>query len=322
MTRGIQTMLAMAARKGRLLLVVGLVAGVALPDIALAMKPYLPEMVALLLFLAALRIGPRQALGAARDLPVTLAAAILFQLVLPVTAIAIATQFGVVHTMAVTALVLLLSASPISGSPNLVIMTGNDPAPAMRLLILGTALLPLTVLPVLWLLPELGSAAAVFRASGRLMLVISLAALAGFAIRSILLSTPDDKTIKAMDGLSALAMALVVVGLMSAVGPTLTSDPARLMMWLGFAFAVNFGLQGLSSWVLHKSSLDRYRPSFSIIAGNRNIALFLVALPASVTDPLLLFIGCYQVPMYLTPLLLGWLHSRCASPVSENGDEK
>ena len=35
-----------------------------------------------------------------------------------------------------------------------------------------------------------------------------------------------------------------------------------------------------------------------------NIALFLVGLPASITDPVLIFIGCYQVPMYLTPLLM------------------
>lgn len=26
---------------------------------------------------------------------------------------------------------------------------------------------------------------------------------------------------------------------------------------------------------------------------------------ASVTDPLLLFMGCYQIPMYLTPILPG-----------------
>ena len=51
-----------------------------------------------------------------------------------------------------------------------------------------------------------------------------------------------------------------------------------------------------------------------VSAGNRNIALFLAALPATVTDPLLLFIGCYQVPMYLTPIILrpvyAWLAGR------------
>jgi hypothetical protein len=35
------------------------------------------------------------------------------------------------------------------------------------------------------------------------------------------------------------------------------------------------------------------------------VALFLAALPAKETDAALLFIGCYQIPMYLTPLLLG-----------------
>ena len=46
------------------------------------------------------------------------------------------------------------------------------------------------------------------------------------------------------------------------------------------------------------------RVGISVTAGNRNIALFLVSLPAGVIDPVLLFIGCYQVPMYLTPILM------------------
>jgi ACR3 family arsenite transporter len=51
------------------------------------------------------------------------------------------------------------------------------------------------------------------------------------------------------------------------------------------------------------------RVPYAIIAGNRNVGLFLAALPAAQTDPLLLFIGCYQIPMYLTPLLLGRLYN-------------
>jgi len=42
----------------------------------------------------------------------------------------------------------------------------------------------------------------------------------------------------------------------------------------------------------------------SVISGNRNIALYLTALPAAVTEPLLAFVGCYQFPMYMTPLLM------------------
>jgi len=45
--------------------------------------------------------------------------------------------------------------------------------------------------------------------------------------------------------------------------------------------------------------------ALTVMAGNRNIALFLVALPEPVMAPLLIFVGCYQIPMYLTPLLTG-----------------
>ena len=46
----------------------------------------------------------------------------------------------------------------------------------------------------------------------------------------------------------------------------------------------------------------------AIGAGNRNIALFLVALPAEVMAPLMIFVGCWQLPMYLTPMLLRRLY--------------
>ena len=48
----------------------------------------------------------------------------------------------------------------------------------------------------------------------------------------------------------------------------------------------------------------------AIGAGSRNIALFLVALPADVIAPLMIFIGCWQLPMYLTPVLLPRLYER------------
>ena len=42
----------------------------------------------------------------------------------------------------------------------------------------------------------------------------------------------------------------------------------------------------------------------AVVAANRNVALFLGVLPPALVADLLLFIGCYQIPMYLTPLIL------------------
>lgn len=304
-------LLAWPARHGRGVLVAGLVAGILLPGVALAMRDWIAELVAGLLFIAALRVGPRQAFGALSDIRASLGVALVYQVALPVGFIA---AFGLAgwHGALATGLVLMAAAAPISGSPNLTVLTGNDPAPALRLMVLGTAILPLTVVPVFWLAPMLGEAGAVVASAGRLLVIIGGAAGAAFLIRGFLVRNPSPAAIAALDGVSAIAMAIVVVGLMSAVGPAIRERPADLALALGAAFAGNFGLQIAAATILKRTAPQRFVAPLGIIAGNRNIALFLTALPAAVTEPLLLFIGCYQVPMYLTPILLGRLYPPAA----------
>ena len=299
-----------AARHGRLLLVAGLVAGITLPSLAHQLRPWLQELVALLMFLAALRIGPKNAIGALKDVPTASAVTLLYQVLLPLLFIVLFVAFGMLDTVLATAIILMAAASPVSGSPNLTIMVDGDPAPALRSLVISTAVLPLTIIPVFFWVPVFGSPATVFAASGKLLLVIAAATILAFAVRHFFIKDPKQSTISAVDGASAIAMAVIVVGLMSSVGTTLFEDPLVFFKWLVAAFAVNFGLQFLAFFVLGKTNLTKERVPFSIIAGNRNIALFLVALPKEAIDPVLLFIGCYQIPMYLTPILLRALYAK------------
>ncbi|WP_026758845.1 hypothetical protein [Sediminimonas qiaohouensis] len=287
------------ARHGRLVLVAGLLAGLALPGLAEMLRDWLAQMVAVLLFLTAMRIGARAALGSLAQAGGALGASLVMQLALPLAAVAGFAAFGVLQTPMALALVLMLAAPPVAGVPSFTLMMGHDPAPGLRLLIVGTALLPLTVLPVLWALPTLGSAAGVLAAAGRLLLVIAAATVAGFALRAALPRTADRRAIEALDGLTALALAVIVIGLMSAVAPALASDPMLVLWWFCVAVAANLGLQLLAYMVLGARGV-----ATSVAAGNRSIALFLVALPPDMMAPLLLFIGCYQLPMFLTPIIM------------------
>ncbi|MBR9839829.1 MAG: hypothetical protein GYB50_18300 [Rhodobacteraceae bacterium] len=298
------------ARHARWLLVAGLVAGVAVPSVASAVRPWLPELVALMLFLAALRIGPRRAVGALHELRETALVLLAWQLALPLAALALFAATGLLGQPAALALVLMLAASPLAGSPNLTMLVGADPAPALRLLILGTAVLPLSVIPVFWALPALGSAAAVTGSVLRLLTTIGLAAGLAFALRLTLMKAPSETALARMDGLSALTMTVMVLGLMSAVGPALSERPLALAGWLALACAANLGPQCVVALMLRGRMPGARIPALAITAGNRNIALFLVALPPETTDALLLFIGCYQVPMYLTPLLMTRFYAR------------
>jgi hypothetical protein len=305
---GSGAVLGQAARQGRAILVVGLLAGILLPGLAATMKSWLAEMVAGLLFIAALRVGPRQAVGALGDLGGSVALCIVLQVAMPVAAILAFRLFGW-HGLLATGLILMAAASPISGGPNLAILTGNDPAPALRQLVLGTALLPATVIPVFWLAPALGDPAEILASAVRLLVTIFAAAAAAFLLRATIFRDPRPESLEALDGLSAVLMAVLVVGLMSAVGPALGGDPVALALNLAAAFAANIGLQVAAFLILRRRNPAAAAP-LAIVAGNRNIALFLTALPAAITDPLLLFIGCYQIPMFLTPIVLNRLYGR------------
>ena len=298
-----------AARYGRFILVVGLFFGIFLPDLALAMKPWLPELVASLLLLSAMRIGPRQMLGGLADIKASLVIIIVYQVAMPMALFGLAQAIGLdgVTTAAIT---LMAAAAPLLGASNLTILTGNDPAPALRLLVIGLALLPLTIVPTLSVLPAIGGVEEIALASARLLgLVVGVAGL-GFGIRYFFFDKLSEPGTQTLDGISAIAMAIVVIALMAAIGPALKHEPMVVARTLALAFACNIGLQLLAYAVTGAAGADTSRVAYAIVSGNRNMAFFLAALPAAVMDPLYLFIGCYQIPMYLTPLLLGRLYAR------------
>lgn len=298
----------MAALHGRWLLVAGLVAAIVLPGLASVVREQLPAAVALLLFFSALRVGPRQAIGAARDIGQALYLVLILQVLCPVVFAFLLIATGWSGPIAM-GLALMLTAAPIAGSPSLTFLLGQDAAPALRQLIAGTALLPLTSIPVFWLLPDLVSGDGVFAAALRLMILIGVAASLAFLIRGLLIRKPGPDGLAAIEGMAAVMMAVVVVGLMAAIRPAITQDPGGLLLNLVAVFAANFGLQ-IAAHLLLRKRVPEQSAGIAVSAGNRNIALFLAVLPASVTDSLLLFIGCYQVPMYLTPLLLRRFYQR------------
>ncbi len=299
-----------AGENARWLLVAGLVIGVALPGPGLWVRPWLPFLVFLLLLLAALRMAPRDIVGSLRDLPGTLSLVLILQLALPLALIAAGFALGVAQTSLLTALVIMATAPTISGAPNIVAMLGQDPSRPLRLLILGCALLPVTVIPVFWALPALGSTDEVLTTAMRLLVLIALATGTAALIRRIWLPVPSSRTISAIDGGSAIVLAIFVLGLMSEIGFGLRDEPSTVLWWLLATCIANFGLQ-IVGYVASGGAARRDRSvAIGVVTGNRNIALFLIALPVEITAPLMMFIGCYQVPMFITPIAMDWLYRR------------
>ncbi|MDU9003433.1 hypothetical protein [Sedimentitalea todarodis] len=296
--------LLLATRYARPVLVAGLAAGIALPGPAQVLSGWIPEMVVILLFLGALRLSPTDLRALGSGLPRAAWFVLVGQLMLPMTVLAIAFALGAAQSPVTLALVLLACAPPIVSSPNIAAIMRLDVPTAMQLMVLGSVLLPVTVLPVFWFMPALGSAEQILGATLRLVLTILLAGGGALLLRRIAFTDTGPQTLQRIDGLSVLALAIFVIALMASVSDAIATAPATFVFWLVIAFAANFGTQ----IVMLGLGRDPVSGARAFVAGNRNVSLFFVALPPELTAPLLVFLGCYQLPMLLTPVLLARLY--------------
>ncbi len=302
--------LILAARHGPYVLIAGLVAGLTLPGLAHLLSPLIPQMVVVLLFVSVLRMAPGAIFGSLGSSWRDVLAVLGLQLAAPLAVLGGAQLTGWQDSPFVLALVLMAAAPSIVSSPNICLMIGLGQEAAMRLMVTGTALMPLTVIPVFWLAPGLGSVGGVLGAALRLFAVIALTTGVAVAIRVWLLRRPSVRVLQQLDGASAIALAVFVIGLMPAVGEAARASLSNAALWLGFALLVNFGAQ-VVAFMLTRNRMARPRATaLGLIAGNRNIALFFVSLPPEIIAPVLVFIGCYQIPMYLTPLVMRRLYAR------------
>ena len=298
------------SRHARLCLIAGLLAGLLLPTLAAVLAPLLPVMVALLLTVTALRIGHLAIGGATRDIGWGLAAVAVLQMALPLGCLGALSLTGLAHTPAGLALVLATAAPAISGSTNLALLLGLDAGRMMQIMVLGTAAFPFTVLPVLLLSGQIGAPTAVLGSAALVLLVILCATALGFGLRARFFPAPAAAQIARLDGASVLAFSIIVIALMAPLNAALRETPTQVALWALLAFAISYGLQALTLVALRHSRVRGMAGPLAIAAGNRNIALFLVALPPETLAPLLVFIGCWQLPMYLTPVLLPRLYRR------------
>lgn len=289
---------------GRYCLIAGLLAGLALPDLAQALRPWIGTLVLLLLVVTGIRVGARAAVGGLDDIWRSLFAIGILQVLMPILALVGFSAMGILQWPIALAVVLMLSAPSVTGAPNFAIMANQDPAQGMRFLVLGTLLFPATALPA-FLILDLTSSSAESASLLALKLLGSIlgAVGIGFTVRAVFPTLGSAYKSNVLDGIAATLLGAAVVALMSEVGPLLRTDPLTLAGWIIVVTGINFGLVATTFLALRNKGKS-LPIATAIYAGNRNIALFLIVLPESVYTPLLIFIGCYQIPMYLTPFLV------------------
>lgn len=289
-----------------------------MPGLAGFLRDQLTLLILALLFFAALRIDPRTIELNRATLGHDLAVAAALQVFAPAVVLAVVFVAGWTGAYA-TILVLIASGSPITGTPPIALMLGLSGPAALRLLVLGTLVLPVTSAVPLHLVFGPSAGLDLLEPALRLAAIIAVSVGGAALVRSGLLRRLSAEADQALGGVTAILLAVFVLALMDAIQPALLARPGEVAAALVFTCLVCFGLQvaaALTYAAVKPRSGAGYAGAIGLAAGNRNIALFLAALPAAQMDPLMVLVGCYQIPMYLTPMVMRPVYARLSAALA------
>jgi len=301
-------LLAWIGARGPWVLAASLVVGIAAPQLADLARPLLPLSVFCLLTIAMVRMDIARARGfVQRPLAVTLAAAWIM-IAMPLIAAAIFLVYRPEPAIAL-ALILMATAPPTVSSPAMSDLIHLDGTFSLAILLACTLVTPLFVPLLSEAILDISLDVSAAGLAWRLAALIGGSALAALAIRAIVKEDTVRSAHRTFDGLNVAVMILFAIAAMDGVGTALIETPLRVVFMTGAAFALSFALLALGGVVFWRTGAV---PALTIgyANGNRNMALAVSALAASLPDDTWLFFALWQFPIFLTPLMLKSLMRR------------
>ena len=295
--------LAWSGRRGSILLAVGIFGGILSPGLASAFKGFVTPNVLLMTTLVLLRVDVARTLGHLRR-PARLAIIVALQmLVCPIIAWLAVAPLPLDPGIK-AGVVIFATGCAATSAAAFARLVGLDADLSLVGTLATLALVPITAPPIaLWLLGiDLSIGTAAFM--GRLLLVVGLPLLVSLALRRLIGPARLARWGDAVDG--ALVWLVVFYGfaVMDGLAPRLATDPAWVIQALIAAFAIDYGLNALTTLTLLPWG-RREAASAGLMSGNRNMALYLAVLPHGTDPRITLFFGLCQIPLFLSPFLLG-----------------
>ncbi|WP_166418674.1 hypothetical protein [Cochlodiniinecator piscidefendens] len=290
-----------SGQRARYILILGCIAALFVPSISTLMRPLLPLLIVMVLGVSIARIDLISFAHGLLSLRHVAGLVITSLLIMPLTSLV---MYVLLNTLPlaqpyVITGVLFALAPPLSSAAGLCFILGYDARRALEVTLIATLMAPLTG-PIMLgvLLPDLPSpttTALILKLSG----MIGGGLLMG-AIIQMLMGRSRIAALKyEFDAISAYTMVLFVLPLFDGVGVAILADPLRAALVLCFAMTLNFGSHIMVRKIAPTS--DETAGALGLMWGNRNVALYIAALPF---DPFFsLFVAMYQVPMYATPLV-------------------
>ncbi len=308
MTNIAMRFLAWSARHGSALLAVGVFGGLLVPPLAHAMVWFITPNVVLLVTLVLLRIDIPQAFAHLKQ-PGRLVAIVLFQmLVSPFIAAFVIWLVPLDPAIAAGVVIFATGAAATSGAA-FARLVGLDPELTLLATLASIAVVPLTGPPLAHLLAGVDLHIGVGAFMARLAVVVGVPFAVSAALRRVVGPARLAPIGPALDGAVVWLVVFYGFAVMDGLQARLLADPVWVAQATVAAFVADFGLNIVTTVAFLWIGV-RHAASAGLMAGNRNMALYLAVLPLGADPRIALFFALVQFPLFLSPFMLGPIYRR------------
>ena len=301
-----------SGRHGAALLAGSIFAGLFLPPLAALFRDVITPVVFILMVLVLLRVDPAQVLANLRR-PLLVAGLLAWLLIAtPVLAWALLGALGITGPLA-HGLVIVATGCAATSSPAFARMVGLDGEIAFVVAVLSILLIPLTAPPLALGLLGIDLAISMTGLMLRLGLVVLLPLVISIGIRRVVAPAQLTHWGRAVDGAVVLLVVFYGFGVMDGVLARLLAEPGFILAGIAMAFGGTLAMNALTALAFAGFG-QRLALSAGLLAGNRNMALYLAVLPEATDPGILLFCVLCQFPLFLSPFLLKPLYELISRP--------
>lgn len=306
--------LAWIGRQGTRALAASIFLGLAVPQLAVYVKPYLGETVFVLLLFSYLRTDPAAFRGYLRAPGLAIAGALWVMVALPL-------MFGTLYAVTgartlvpdlYTILILHIAVAPITSSAAFAALMGLDVALSLLTLIITSALSPLTTVAFSYLF--LGTSLfSPIDLGVKLFFFYAAAGGSAYVIRRFAGQAWIERQKEPIDGLNVIALFVFAIVAMESVPRHVIADPLFALGLFGFIVVLTAALVALTILAFWRQGTG-VGLVIGLTAAFRNLGVIMAAIGATLPDVVWFYFALVQVPIYILPGLLKPLARRLHQP--------
>ena len=214
--------------------------------------------------------------------------------------------------------VIALCAGSITATTALARLFNLNGALSLVVGLAGAILMPIPLYVFLQLMLGAESSIDFYTYCLRIVLFIVLPIILAWLLRRVISNQTDQWLQQTMPSVTLMLLVFFGLAVMDGVGEMMLSDSTRLLSYLLLAFGISIGVQLLTFIALYFLGA-RDATTGALLCAYRNMGMVAAIAGSSLGEDFFIFLGVWQLPMYVLPLLLRRFYEKGGNSVSAAG---